>query len=269
MLTDEQIERFGRQIILREVGVRGQERLLASRVLFVGLAPASSTALAYLAAAGVGEIGLVDDGRAGAPEAPLAFCGVDHGQARCRAAERLVAALQPAARAVAFAEGGEALASRAWDLAILAGASTAAALNLASIEARIPAMVLAVDGRRGWLAGIAGYRSDVPCWSCAAWAPWPEPKEADVAAAASACVLAGMVGSSAAIEAVKVILELGTPILGRILTWLPGTPAAWVTTLDKNPRCTACAREEASFAPSPGPGERGIAPPVSHRRERG
>lgn len=248
MLTDGQIERFSRQIILREVGVRGQQRLLASRALFVGLTAAASTALAYLAAAGVGEIGLADDGLVSGPDAPLAYCETDLGHPRSGLATRLVTTLHPDASALVFTDPASALASRPWDVAIFCGSRAATACNLASIEARVPGIVLNADTRRAWVAGIAGHRADVPCWSCAEWAPWPESEVRDATNPTALPVLTGVVGAVVAIEAVKILLDIGVPILGRLLTWGPDAPGPHVTNLDKNRRCTTCACRGPSFA---------------------
>jgi molybdopterin/thiamine biosynthesis adenylyltransferase len=238
MLSDDQIDRYSRQIILPEVGVRGQQRLLASRVIFVGLTAAASTALAYLAAAGVGEIGIADDGIVGGPDAPLAFSDADAGQPRSGAASRLVTTLHPDGQAATFADPMAGLASQPWDVAILDGATAGAApYNRALIGARIPAIVVDAGTRHAWAAGIAGHRADAPCWSCAAWVSQSERKTGTAKRGPSA--LSGVVGSVVAVEAVKIILGLGESIIGRVVTW--DTPTVRVTNLEKNPRCTACA----------------------------
>ena len=239
MMTDEQIERFSRQIILHEVGVHGQQRLSASGVLFVGLPAAAATALAYLAAAGTAEIGLVDDTVVADPAAPLAFCETDRGQPRSRLAAHLVATMQPDGRARIYASPAAALASRPWDLAVFDGGTAAALCNAASIAARVPGIVVSADTSRGWLAGVAGHRTDAPCWRCADWAPWPE---SEGSASNTASALPGVIGAALAIEAAKSLLEIGTPVAGRLLTWEPGRLAARVTRLEKNPGCAACAR---------------------------
>ena len=239
MMTDKQIERFSRQIILREVGVHGQQRLSASKVLFVGLPAAAATAVAYLAAAGAAEIGLVDDEVVANPAAPLAYCETDRGQPRSRLAAHLVATLQPDGRARTYANPAVAFASRSWDLAVFGGGTAAALCNAATIAARLPGIVVSADTDRGWLAGVAGHRTDAPCWRCADWAPW---LEAEGSASNTASALPGVIGAALAIEATKSILEIGTPIAGRLLLWEPGCLAARVTALEKNPGCAACAR---------------------------
>jgi adenylyltransferase/sulfurtransferase len=247
MLSDDQIDRYSRQIILPEIGVRGQQRLLASRVVFVGLTAAASTALAYLAAAGVGEIGIADDGIVGDPDAPLAFCDADAGHPRSGALSRLVTTLHPDGRAVTFADPMAGLASQPWDVAILDGATAGATpYNRALIDARIPAIVVDTGARHAWAAGIAGHRADAPCWSCAGWAPRSASKTATATRGPAApSALSGVVGSVVAVEAVKIILAIGESIIGRVVTW--DTPTVHVTNLAKNPRCTACA----SLAPLP------------------
>jgi len=260
MLSDDQIERFSRQIILPEIGARGQQRLLESGVVFVGLTAAVSTALAYLAAAGVGEIGIADDGVVGDPDAPLAFCAADRGQPRSGPAARLVTTLHPDGRAAAFADPADALASRPWDVAILDGAPAAAAYNRSIIDARIPGIVLSATARRAWAAGLAGHRTDAPCWCCGDWAPWPEPPAGTGKSAAAPSALGGVVGSIVAVEAVKILLGIGTPIIGRLVTWESGGPAVRVADLDKAAHSTACA----SSAETPAQGGRraAVQPPT-------
>jgi molybdopterin/thiamine biosynthesis adenylyltransferase len=251
MLSNEQIERFSRQIILPEIGAPGQQRLLESRVVFVGLTAATSTALAYLAAAGVGEIGVVDDGVVGDPEAPLAFSAADRGQPRSGAAARLVTTLHPDGRALAFADPADALASRPWNLAILHGERVAATYNRSIIDARIPGIVLSATAGHAWAAGFAGHRTDAPCWRCGDWAPWPEPSAGLGKGAQAPSALGGVVGSIVAVEAVKILLGIGTPIIGRLVTWESRSLAVRVTTLDKDAHCTACASPGPSSAAAP------------------
>jgi len=72
-LTDEEIERYARHIVLREIGGSGQAKIRAARILVIGLGGLGSPIALYLAAAGVGTLGLVDDDRVGQPAAPGTF----------------------------------------------------------------------------------------------------------------------------------------------------------------------------------------------------
>jgi len=252
MLTDPQIERFSRQIILPQIGARGQVRLLASRVLFVHLGPAASTTLAYLSAAGIGELGLVDEAPVSPDDvrgAPLAHCRVNVGQPRPEAAARLAAALHPEVRTAAFADPGAALAAGSWSLAVFGSSEAAAACNRGIVSGRVPGLVVGdMPGHEGWLAGIAGHLPEVPCFACATpdlHAAAAGPPHGDGTPPEVSC-LAGIMGTLTAIEAVKLILGIGTPVLGRILTCDPDTLTTRIAPLTKDPHCPVCAAPRGS-----------------------
>lgn len=202
-LSDAQIDRYSRQIVLAEIGGRGQERLLGSAVCLVGRGPVIDTAARYLAGAGVGELRLDDD------HAPLA------------------AALRALNDEVAVRPGDLAGAA-----AVVAADLDAARWSDLAGDAYVAGVPLIAAGRRGdagWLLRGDG------CAVCAALAASGQPS---AGIAALAPVVGGALGALAALAALS--LALGRPEAGPALVWFDAADASlspWAP-----PRSAACPR---------------------------
>jgi adenylyltransferase/sulfurtransferase len=241
-LDDERIERFSRQIILPEIGARGQERLLQARVLLVGLTPAVMTALAYLAAAGVGEFGVVDFGARVEPidlAAPFASTPADLGRDRIAVAQDVAPRVDPRIRIFAADSGWGALGREAWDVVLAAGDSAALRqVNRAALEARVPCIATGLTTRRGWLVGVAGYQPETPCFDCAAVRPVAAEERTGTYPAPLA-TMAGTIGALAAIETAKLVLGIGRAALGWAIVYAPARGIDTVS-VPKDPDCASC-----------------------------
>jgi adenylyltransferase/sulfurtransferase len=242
ILDDERIERFSRQIILPEIGARGQERLLHARILLVGLTPAVMTAFAYLAAAGVGEFGVVDLGvRVERVDlaAPFASTPADLGRDRIAVARDVARRVDPRIRVFAADRGWGTLAREAWDVVLASGDSTALRqVNRASLEARMPCIATGLTTRGGWLVGLAGYRPETPCFECAAVRPVVAEDRTGTDPAPLA-TNAGTIGALGAIETAKLVLGIGRVALGRAIVYAPARGVDTVS-VPKDPDCTSC-----------------------------
>lgn len=247
-LDDQQIERFSRQIILSEIGPLGQERLLHSRVLVVGLIPSIATALTYLAAAGIGEFGLADACRLTTLDdlaAPLAFSHADIGRPRAQAAAKTLLDNNPAVRVSLVDDPLVALQSARWHTALSSvhDAQLVARCNRACMAARTPLMVIAEQQGGGWMAGLAGYQPGMPCWECLRQAMngggGGNGLEGIIERGGDT-LAAGVIGAMAATETIKLVLGLDTAIVGHRVVYEPGGQAVRTVALSRDPRCTAC-----------------------------
>ena len=223
-LSTQERERYQRHLSLQEIGAAGQERLKAARVLVVGAGGLGSPAALYLAAAGCGTLGLIDGDRVELSnlQRQVLFSSGDIGQPKAvRGAEHL-AALNPDIQVNAHALELTAANVRElfgqYDL-ILDGTDRLAAhylINDACVLLRRPLVAAAIHRFEGQLLSYVPGRG--PCYRCA----FPQGEEAVVANCATAGVLGvlpGVLGTLQATEAIKLITGIGTPLIGRLLTY--------------------------------------------------
>jgi len=222
-LTDEQLLRYNRQILLHDFDVAGQERLLRARVLVVGLGGLGCPAALYLAAAGVGTL-LLADGDAveiSNLQRQIAHGDADIGRNKAASAADAIAALNPGVAVEVIARRlTEAalppLVGRV-DLVVDATDNYPArfALNRACIAAGVPLVSAAAVRAEGQLSVFDPVRGG-PCYRCL------YPEEADVAAATCSesgvlAPLVGVLGSLQAMEALKILAGFGEPLRGTLL----------------------------------------------------
>jgi adenylyltransferase/sulfurtransferase len=254
-LSKEQVGRYGRQLILPEVGVAGQERLLASSVLIVGAGGLGSPAALYLAAAGVGTLGIVD------PE-PVALSNLHRqivhasegiGTPKTESAAARLGALNPgvAVRPITqrfAAENARALVE-AYDL-VLDGSDnfpTRYLVNDACVIAGRPLVHGAAVRLNGQLMVVRPRQS--ACYRCL----FPEPPRAEeIPSCQEAGVLGpvtGIIGSLMAHEALKLLLNIGQPLTDRLLTYDGVSGRFREAALRRDPSCAVCGEAPAILAP--------------------
>ena len=241
--SDDEIERYARHLVLAEVGGPGQQRLKAARVGLVGLGGVGAPAALYLAAAGVGTLRLIDDDVVALSnlQRQIAFDAADIGRPKVDAGADALAALNPHVRIEAVAERlTEANAGRLIEDCdvVLDGTddfATRFAVNAACVAARVPL----VSGALGRWSGQVGAFAGRPCYQCLV--PAAPPDAATCARVGVIGALAGVVGSMAALEAIKQITGAGRPLTGRLLIYdgLAGT--ARTVTVAADPGCPVCA----------------------------
>lgn len=242
-----EVERYARHIVLHEIGGPGQQRLKAARVLVVGAGGLGSPVILYLAAAGVGGIGVVDDDRVALSnlQRQVLHGVADIGAPKTDSAARAVARLNPHVTLVPHALRLEAANAEAliggYDLVIDGSDSfaTRALVNAVAARLRRP-LVFAAIGRwegqlsvfRPWLGG--------PCYTCL----FPEAPTADlVPACAEAGVLgalAGVIGALQAVEAVKLITGAGDPLDGRLMLYDSLGATSRTIRVRARPDCLVC-----------------------------
>ncbi len=229
--------------MLAEVGGPGQQRLKAARVGLVGLGGVGAPAALYLAAAGVGVLRLIDDDTVALSnlQRQIAFDAADIGRPKVEAGAAALTALNPHVRIEAVAErlttANAARLIAGCDLVIdgTDDFATRFAVNAACVAAHVPL----VSGALGRWGGQIGVFLGQPCYRClVAEAP---PEAESCARVGVVGALAGVVGSMAALEAIKLIVGAGVVLGGRLLIFdgLAGT--ARTITVGADPDCPTCA----------------------------
>lgn len=253
MLDEEQIARYARQIVLPEIGGAGQARLALARVLVVGVGGLGSPLLLYLAAAGVGCLGFVDDDvvdRSNLHRQVL-FDDRDIGRAKVEAAAERLARIAPGARLhplalrVTPANAAELVA----DYDLVADGSdnfaTRRAVHDACYRRRVPLVSASVQGMDGQLTTFVAFRGPPhPCLHCL----FPEEPEAGVLpSCAQGGVLgpaAGVVGALQAVEVVKELVGGFDSLSGRLLVYDARAADLRPLRVARRPDCAFCRRPD-------------------------
>lgn len=248
-MNQEELQRYRRHLLLPSIGERGQERLLASRVLQVGVGGLGSPLALYLAAAGVGQLTLVDPDRVDLSnlQRQVIHQTPDMGRPKVESARDHLAALNPGVRVVPVPralEGEELLAAvRGADVVVDATDNFSArfAVNAACVEARRPLVSGAVTRWEGQVTVFRGDQGDGPCYRCL-YPEGGEDNEHGAPAGAPGVVgpVVGIVGSVQATEVLKVLLGAGETLAGRLLV-LDALSMEWRTLrLRRDPACPVC-----------------------------
>ncbi|HWE61454.1 MAG TPA: molybdopterin-synthase adenylyltransferase MoeB [Chloroflexota bacterium] len=245
-LNDAQRNRYSRHLLIPEVGEAGQMKLLDSKVLLIGAGGLGSPAALYLAAAGVGTIGLVDSDVV--DESNLQRQILHNlsrvGQPKTSSARQTIEALNPDVKVV---EHNERMVAENvlgmindYDL-IIDGADnfpTRYLLNDASLLAKKPVVHGSIFRFEGQLTVFKPYEG--PCYRCLFPEPPPPELAPSCAEAGVLGVLPGIVGSLQASEAIKLLLGVGEPLVGRLLLFDALETSFRELKLRRNPHCPAC-----------------------------
>lgn len=242
--SDEEVERYARQLVLREIGGPGQQRLQASRVLLVGAGGLGAPAALYLAAAGIGLLGLADPDQVSLSnlQRQVIFATEDIGGSKVDAARRRLESLNPNVRVqphpVALTASNAALLIADYDI-VLDGTDTFETrfvVNAACLSLGKPL----VSGALGRWTGQVGVfcRSGGPCYRCLV----PEiPPDAELCSTVGVVgALGGVIGAMMALEAVKLIISAPNTLTGRVLIYDALSAEARTVRLPKDPSCPAC-----------------------------
>lgn len=249
-LTDEQLDRYARHIVLREIGGAGQARLRAADVAVIGAGGIGSPAILYLAAAGVGTIRVVDHDSVALSnlQRQILFGTADIGLPKAEAAMAAVARINPDVKLIPInmrvGPDNAALILREADV-VLDGCdnfATRLAVADAAHRMRIPLVSAAVGPFEGQLATYRGWEGGKPCYRCLVGDPLDAP-ERNCAETGVIGALTGMIGSLAALEVIRALVPFGDDMAGRLL--IADLLAMRFRTLDvpKDPACTGCMSE--------------------------
>ena len=240
------VERYARHLVLREIGGPGQQALGRARVAIVGAGGLGSPAALYLAAAGVGQITLIDPDVVSLSnlQRQVLFQTADVGTPKVDRAEQRLKALNPELEVMAHSVGIDAHNAR--DLlagcdVILDGCDnfpTRFAVNDASRTLGIP-LVSGAVGRWDGQVGVFNRTATSPCYRC--WVPETPPDAETCSAVGIVGALTGVVGSLMALETIKLICETGDSLDGRIMLFDGLSMESRILRLTKDPACAHCA----------------------------
>ena len=246
-MNDQQLLRYARHLMLDEIGIEGQQRLLDAHVLVIGAGGLGSPALLYLATAGVGRITVVDDdlvdltnlqrqivhnlSRLGLPKASSAYA--------------TLAALNPDLQLQALVQRADAalldmlLPPASVVLDCSDNFKTRHTVNAACVKHRKPLVSGAAIGWDGQIAVYDTRRADAPCYACL-FPPTAAHEDVACATLGVLAPLVGIIGSVQAAEAIKLITGAGEPLVGRLLM-LDGRRMAWDSiALQRQAHCAVC-----------------------------
>lgn len=247
-LSDTQLERYARHIVLKEIGGEGQLRLLASHVAVVGAGGIGSPVIQYLAAAGVGRLTVIDDDVVDLSnlQRQTLFGTADEGASKVERAKAAVAALNPD---VEVRTVGERITADNADR-ILSGVDvvidgsdnfgTRLAVSDATLRLRIPLVSASIGQFEGQLAMFRGWEADKPCYRCLVGDD-PGLPEQSCSEQGVLGALPGVMGSLAALEAMRAITGFGEDSAGKLLLVDLLALAFRTVALPKDPGCPACA----------------------------
>src|SRR6266508_3829501 len=256
-LSPPQLERYSRHLLIPEVGIAGQQKLLNSRVLMIGAGGLGSPAAYYLAAAGVGTLGIVDSDVVDATNLQRQILhSTDRiGEPKTDSAKRTLEALNPDVKVIGYQER---LTSENIDRilpqydVVVDGADnfpTRYLLNDASVKWRKPVVhgsIYRFEGQvtvfqpfPGPRAGGAGSEQG-PCYRCLFHDPPPPELAPSCAEAGVLGVLPGVIGTIQANEVLKLLLGIGEPLIGRYLLFDALDTSFREVRLRRDPKCPAC-----------------------------
>jgi molybdopterin/thiamine biosynthesis adenylyltransferase len=243
-LSDEELDRYARHLVLRQVGGPGQAKIRGSRVLIVGAGGLGSPAALYLAAAGVGTLGLVDDDHVSLSnlQRQILFRTEDVGSAKTEAAAKALAALNPGVKVLPHpvrltADNARSLIA-GYDL-VLDGSDnfeTRFLVNDTCFALRKTLVSAAVTEFEGQLATFKGQ----PCYRCLFPSPPPPGTVANCSETGVIGAAAGVMGSLAALEVLKEIAGFGESLAGKLLIYEALTARFRTVILNPDPACRLC-----------------------------
>ncbi len=245
-LTQEQKERYSRHILVPEIGLEGQLKLLDAKVLLLGAGGLGSPTALYLAAAGVGTIGLVDDDVVDASnlQRQVIHSTATIGMAKTESARKAIEALNPDVNVIEHngrLDSGNVIELLSGYDVVVDGADnfpTRYLLNDASVRLKKPvvsASILSFDGQISTFVPFEG-----PCYRCLYPTPPPPELAPSCGAAGVLGVLPGIMGMLQALEVFKLVTGAGTPLIGRLLLFEALGTEFTELKVRRDPDCPIC-----------------------------
>lgn len=246
-MNDEQLLRYSRQIMVSDFDYEGQQRLLASKVLIVGLGGLGSPVALYLAASGVGELWLADHDTVDLSnlQRQIAHTMKNLDRPKVISAREAIGAINPDVRTQCISEKltGQFLLDAVGSVDLVVDASdnfsTRFEVNRACVALKTPLVSGAAIRSEGQIAVFDSRLPDSPCYQCLYTAPAAE-DELNCAANGVLAPVVGVIGSMQAMEAIKLLSGFGEPAVGTLLLFDAKTMQWQRLELDKNKQCPVC-----------------------------
>jgi adenylyltransferase/sulfurtransferase len=247
--TDDELDRYARHLVLPQVGGRGQAALKAARVAVVGAGGLGPPCLLYLAAAGVGQITIIDDDSVALSnlQRQILFQTADIGRSKVAAAAQHLGAINPHVTLAPVAQrldAGNAAALLAGHDVIADGCdsfATRLAVADAAQALRIPLVSGAVGPFDGQLATFRGYQPGLPCYRCLVGDAHDRAAES-CAASGVLGAMTGVIGAMMALEVLREITGFGDTLAGRLLLYDALGARMRTVRLPKDPGCPGCGK---------------------------
>ncbi len=245
-MNDEQLLRYSRQILLPQVEIEGQERLLNATVLIIGLGGLGSPVAMYLAAAGIGHLILCDFDSVDLSnlQRQIIHSTQDIGKPKVDSARDSLLALNPQIKVTPLYKqlDEESLTKQISNVDIVLDCTdnlpTRFAINQACVQTKTPLISGAATRMEGQLSVFKGYLPDSPCYRCLY--PSDEILSETCSQTGILAPLVGIIGSLQALEAMKVIMNVGDTLTGEVLLLDALTMEFNRIKLAKNPKCPIC-----------------------------
>jgi adenylyltransferase/sulfurtransferase len=247
-LSDPQLDRYARHIVLKEIGGEGQKKLLAATVAIVGAGGIGAPAIQYLAAAGIGTLRVIDDDEVTLDnlQRQILFGTDDVGRGKAEVAEEAVGRLNPDVTfdGVAARLGTDNVAALLSGAEIVLDGSDNFATRLAVSDhctaARIPLVSAAIGQFQVQVGTFRGWEADRPCYRCFVGDAF-DAEDCDTCAELGVLgAMAGIAGSWAATETIRAIIGFGDDPAGKLHIFDGLVPAMRTIRIVKDPACSGC-----------------------------
>ena len=246
-MNDQQLLRYSRHILLEEIDIEGQERLLGARVLIIGMGGLGSPAALYLAASGVGQLTLCDHDTVDFSnlQRQIIHRTATVGQPKVRSAKATLHEINPEVECIALAERVDE--ARLLELVAQADVvldcsdnfATRYAVNRACVAQRKPLVSGAAILTHGQISVFDFRRDDAPCYNCL-FAEASEAPELRCATTGVFAPLVGIIGTMQAAEALKLLIGIEQGLSGKLLFVNAMDMNFMRSTLTKDPSCCVC-----------------------------
>jgi molybdopterin/thiamine biosynthesis adenylyltransferase len=246
-MNDDQLLRYSRHILLDDIGIEGQQRMLDANVLIIGAGGLGSPAALYLAASGVGHITLVDDDEVDLTnlQRQIMHTSASVGTPKVDSGRAALLALNPLIEVTALRERAtgarlrELVAASTVVLDCSDNFATRHAVNRACVAAKVPLVAGAAIRFDGQLAVFDARDPASPCYACL----FPENATFEDVACSTMGVFApvvGVIGALQAAEALKLVAQAGQPLAGKLLLF-DGRASEWTSIgVARDPHCAVC-----------------------------
>ncbi len=252
MLTDAQLDRYARHIVLKEIGGAGQVRLLSASIAVVGAGGIGSPAIQYLAAAGIGRLRVIDDDAVSLDnlQRQVLFGTQDVGRGKAVVAGEAVARLNPetAFEGVTARLTPDNATRLIGDVDLVLDGCDNFATRLAVSDhctaARIPLISAAIGRFQAQIGTFRGWEPDQPCYRCFVGDAFDAEDCDNCAELGVLGAMAGITGSFAAMEAIRAIAGFGDEAPGRLHIFDGLQPAMRTARIAKDPACRGCSAQD-------------------------